>query len=75
MGKGHVCHLPFEEHDVSLPSTKRVVLRTNYNIEGTQHKHSKQSQTNNLSNRRYSFNHLALLRCCDLEGMVKDHDL
>jgi hypothetical protein len=35
MGKGHVCHLPFEEHDVSFPSTKRVVLRTNYSTEET----------------------------------------
>jgi hypothetical protein len=25
----------FEEHDASLPSTKRVVLRTNYSTEGT----------------------------------------
>jgi hypothetical protein len=75
MGREHVCHLPSEDHDVSLPSTKRVVPRTNYSTEGTQHKHSKQSQTSNLSNQRYLFNHLALWRCCDLEGMVKDHDL
>jgi hypothetical protein len=66
--------MPFEVHDVSFPSTKCVVLRTNYSIEGTQHKHSKQSQTYNLSNRRNSFNHLALLRCCDWRDMVKDHE-
>jgi hypothetical protein len=71
MGKGHVCHLPFEEHDVSLPSAKHVVLRTNYSTEGTKHKHSKQSQTNNLSSRRYLFSHLASLRCCDFEGYGK----
>jgi hypothetical protein len=74
MGKGYVCHLPFEGHDDPLPSTKRVVLHTNYSTEGTRHKHSKQSQTNNLSNRRYLFSHLALLRCCDLKDMVKDHE-
>jgi hypothetical protein len=74
MGEGYVCHLPFEEHDVSLPPTKRVVPRTNYSTEGTKHKHSKQSQTYNLSNRRNSFNHLALLRCSDLKDMVKDHE-
>jgi hypothetical protein len=69
-----VCHLPPEEHDVPLSSTKRVVLRTNYSTKGTRHKHSKHSQTINLSNRRYLFSHLASLRCGDLEGMVKDHE-
>jgi hypothetical protein len=38
-----------EEQDASLPSTKRVVLRTNYSKKGSQHKHSKQPQTSNLS--------------------------
>jgi hypothetical protein len=61
-----------EEQDASLPSTKRVVLRTNYSIKGSQHKHSKQPQTSNLSKQGYLFDHLVLLRCCDLEGMVKD---
>jgi hypothetical protein len=71
MGKGHVCHLRFEEYDVPLPSTKRVVLRTNYSTEGTKHKHSKHHKQTILSNRRYLFNHLALLRCCDLGGHGK----
>jgi hypothetical protein len=40
-----------EEQDASLPSTKRVVFRTNYSIKGSQHKHSKHPQTSNLSNK------------------------
>jgi hypothetical protein len=60
-----------EEQDASLPSTKRVVLRTNYSIKGSQHKHSKQPQTSNLSKQGYLFDHLVLLRCCDLEGMAQ----
>jgi hypothetical protein len=37
----------FEDHDVSLPSTKHVALRTNYSTEITSHKQSIQhNQTN-----------------------------
>jgi hypothetical protein len=35
-----VSHLPFGVHDLSLLSTKHVALRTNYNIEIAQHKHT-----------------------------------
>jgi hypothetical protein len=41
-----VCHLPFEEHDPSLLSTKHVALRTNYNTKIAQHKHTIQYKHN-----------------------------
>jgi hypothetical protein len=37
----------FEDHDVSLLSTKRVALRTNYSTEIAYHKHTIQTQSNN----------------------------
>jgi hypothetical protein len=36
----------FEDHDLSLLSTKHVALRTSYNTEITQHKHTMQSKHN-----------------------------
>jgi hypothetical protein len=65
----------FEVHEVSLPSTKHVVLRTTI----AQEKHA----INNLFKRkqvrqtieRCLFNNLVLLRCYDKKDMAKDHEL
>jgi hypothetical protein len=51
MGKGTCVSLAFfEDHDVSLLSTKHVALRTNYSIEITSHKHTIQTQPNKSNN-------------------------
>jgi hypothetical protein len=50
MGEGYVCHLPFEDHDVSLLSTKHVVLRKTIAQEITYHKQSIQTQSNKSNN-------------------------
>jgi hypothetical protein len=55
----------FEDHDVSLLSTKHVALRTNYNTEITYHKQSIQTQSNKQTIKKYLFNNLDLLRYYD----------
>jgi hypothetical protein len=76
MGKGNMCvTCLFEDHDVSLLSTKHVALRKNYSTEITYHKQSIQTQSNNQTIEKYLFNKLDLLRCYDKKDMVKDHDL
>jgi hypothetical protein len=63
----------FEDHDVSLLSTKQVALRTNYSTEIAYHKHTIQTQSNKSTVERCLFNNLDLLRCYDKKDMVKDH--
>jgi hypothetical protein len=75
MGKGHVCHLPFEDHDLSLLSTKHVVLRTNYSTERTYHKQSIQTQSNKQTIERCLFNNLDLLRCYDRKIWQRKYEL
>jgi hypothetical protein len=65
----------FEDHDVSLLSTKHVALRTNYSTEITYHKQSIQTQSNKSNNWKVLVYNLDLLRCHDKKDMVKDHDL
>jgi hypothetical protein len=74
MGEGHVCHLPFEDHDVSLLSTKHVALRKTIAQEIAYHKHIIQTQANQTIE-MYLFSNLDLLICYDKKDMVKDHDL
>jgi hypothetical protein len=50
MGREHVCHLPFEEYDVSLLSTEYVALRKTIAQEIAYHKQSIQTQSNNSNN-------------------------
>ena len=65
----------FEDHDVSLLSTKHVALRTNYSTRkhtiNTPYKLNQTKQTIEMG----WFNNLDLLRCYDKKDMVKDHDL
>jgi hypothetical protein len=63
----------FEDHDLSLLSTKHIALCTNYNTELTQHKHTIQSkhyQTRQTIEKCW-FNLLDLLRYCDKRDMAK----
>jgi hypothetical protein len=62
----------FEEHDLSLISTKHVALRTSYNIEITQHKHTIQSKHNQTRQtiEKCWFNNLDLLRYYDKRDMA-----
>jgi hypothetical protein len=64
----------FEVHDLSLLSTRYVALRTNYNTEITQHKHTIHSNHNQTREaiKKYWFNILDLLRYYDKRDMVKD---
>jgi hypothetical protein len=57
----------------SLLSTKHVALRTNYNTEIIQHKHTKQSKLNQTRQtiEKCLFNILGLLRLCDKRDMSK----
>jgi hypothetical protein len=63
----------FEVHELSLLSTKHVALRTNYNTELTQHKHTIQSNHNQTRQiiEKYLFNNLGYSRYCDREDMAK----
>jgi hypothetical protein len=56
-----------------LVSTKHVALRTNYNTELTQHKHSTPTATKQTEQtiEKSLFNTLDLLRCCDTRDMAK----
>jgi hypothetical protein len=65
----------FEVHEVSLPSTKHVVLRTNYSTRKACHKYSIQTQTSKTTIEGCLFNNLVLLRGYDKKGMAKDHEL
>jgi hypothetical protein len=60
----------FEDHDLSLLSTKHVALRTNYNIDITQHKHT--TQSNKTTNEKCLFNNLDYSRYCDRKDMAKE---
>jgi hypothetical protein len=73
VGRRYVCHLPFEVHKLSTSLKKRVTLRTSYNIEITQHKHtiqSKHDQTGQTIEKCW-FSILDLLRYCDKRDMAK----
>jgi hypothetical protein len=48
----------FEDHDVSLLSTKHVALRTNYSTEIAYHKHTKQYNQTNQTIEKCLFNNL-----------------
>jgi hypothetical protein len=50
MGRGYVCHLPFEDHNASLLSTKHVALRKTIAQEIAYHKQSIQTQSNKSNN-------------------------
>jgi hypothetical protein len=65
----------FEDHDVSLLSTRHVALCTNYNTEIAYHKQSIQTQSTIQTNEKCLFNNLDLLRCYDKKDMEKGHDL
>jgi hypothetical protein len=64
----------FEDHDLSLLSTKHVALHTNYNTKITQHKHTIQSKHNQTrqTTEKYLFNNLDLLGYCDRRDMAED---
>jgi hypothetical protein len=57
-----------------LLSTKHAALRTSYNIEITQHKHTIQSKHNQTRQtiEKCWFNILDFLRYCDKRDMAKD---
>jgi hypothetical protein len=63
----------FEVHELSLLSTKYVALRTSYNIELTQHKHTIQLNHNKTRQaiEKGWFNILYLLRYCGKRDMAK----
>ena len=65
----------FEDHDVSLLSTKHVALHTSYSTKwhniNTPYKHNLINQTIE----KCLFNNLDLLICYDKKDMAKDHDL
>jgi hypothetical protein len=65
------CH--FEVHDLSLLLTKYVGLRTSYNTEIAQHKHTIQSKHNQTRQaiKKCWFNILDLLRFYDKRDMAK----
>jgi hypothetical protein len=63
----------FEDHDLSLLSTKHVALSTSYNTKIAQHKHtiqSKHSQTRQAFEKGW-FNLLNLLRYCGKRDKAK----
>jgi hypothetical protein len=62
----------FEDHDLSLLSTKHVALRTNYNTEITQHKHTIQYKHNQTRQtiEKGLFNNLGYPRYCDRRDMA-----
>jgi hypothetical protein len=63
----------FEDHDLSLLSTKHVALHSSYNVEITHHKHTIQYKHNQTrqTNEKGWFNILDLLRYCDKRDMAK----
>jgi hypothetical protein len=67
----------FEDHALSLPSTKHVALRTNYNTEISQYKHTiqyKHNQTRQAIEKGW-FNIFDLLGYCYRRDMAKDYGL
>jgi hypothetical protein len=60
----------FEDHNLSLLSTKYIALRTSYNIEIAQHKHTIQYKHNQTIETGW-FNILDFLRYCDTRDMAK----
>jgi hypothetical protein len=64
----------FEDHNLSLLSTKHVALRTSYNTEITQHKHTIQSKHNQTRQaiEKGLFNPLDFSRYCDRRDMAKE---
>jgi hypothetical protein len=65
----------FEDHDVSLLSTKLVALRKTIAQEIAYHKQSIPTQSNKQAIEKCLFNNLDLLRCYDKKDMVTDHEL
>jgi hypothetical protein len=65
--------LPFEDHDLSLLSTKHGALHTNYNTKLTQHKHTTPIATKQIEQtiENSLFNILDLLRFCDKRDMAR----
>jgi hypothetical protein len=64
----------FEDHDLSLLSTKHVALHTNYSTKIAQHKHTiqyKHHQTKQIIE-NCLFNTLDVLRCYDKKDMAKE---
>jgi hypothetical protein len=63
----------FGVHDLSLISTKYVALRTNYNTEIAQHKHTIQTKHNQTRQaiKKCWFNILDLLRFYDKRDMAR----
>jgi hypothetical protein len=73
VGRRYVCHLPLEDHNLSLLSTRYVALRSNYNTEITQHKYTIKSKHNQIRQaiKKCLFNILDLLRFCGKRDMAK----
>ena len=62
----------FEDHNLSLLSTKHVAPRTNYNIDITQHKHTIQTQAIKATIEKGLFNNLDFSRYSDRRDMTID---
>jgi hypothetical protein len=64
----------FEDHDLSLLSTKHVALCTNYNTKIAQHKHTIQTKHNQTrqTTKKGLFNILDFSRYCDRKDRAKE---
>jgi hypothetical protein len=60
----------FDDHDLSLLSTKHVDLHTKYNTAIIQHKNIIQHNQTRQAIEKCLFNILHLLRCCDEKDMA-----